>query len=497
VLREKFSRPLDPAAAAFSASTVEDAALLPHDLWGSLAHARMLGATGILPRRSARRIERGLRSIATRAARGRFPLDPAREDVHLNVETALTRALGADGERLHTGRSRNDQVATDLALYLRDSLLALELRTLNVVDALLAAARGPDGRRTVPGWTHLQPAQQVYWAQILATHALRLLRDVDRCAATRARGATSPLGAGAIAGSSLALDRRRTARLLGFAGPGLSSIDDVSDRDTLLAATFDQALLATHLASLGDELVLGAMPEVGRVRLADEYSTTSSLMPHKRNPDLAELARAEAGPALGRLVAQLAIVKGLPHGYHRDLQATKGPYFEGTERLLLLLTVVAGMVRSARFLAVAPPADSGMGSVEIADALVRAGVPFRSAHARVAVWLARPPHGTGRDRTSEEFLRAFPELRGRHSGAARPDDPDVRTSHGGSAWVEVRRSLDQAALAAGRARRSARREVARLDRLRRRLGAYPPAFLVAAATTSRREPTRARARSSG
>ncbi len=196
MLRERFSRPLHKAARRLSESTVEDEVLLGADLWGSLAHARMLGASGILPKGSARRIETGLRAIARVAASGRFRLDPALEDVHLNVEHALTRRIGADGERLHTGRSRNDQVATDLAIYEREALLDAEERTLRVVDALVGAAEGPARGRTLPGWTHLQPAQRLYWSGILAAHALRFLRDAQRLATVR-RGIRVPVRSGA------------------------------------------------------------------------------------------------------------------------------------------------------------------------------------------------------------------------------------------------------------------------------------------------------------
>ncbi|MCI4329057.1 MAG: argininosuccinate lyase, partial [Thermoplasmata archaeon] len=194
MLRERFSRPLDRAAASLSESTGEDAVLLPYDLWGSLAHARMLGSSGIIASASARRIEVGLRAIARRASVGRFPLDPALEDVHLNVEAALTRRIGRDGERLHTGRSRNDQVATDLLIYNRDALLSLEIGAVRLASTLVEAARGPDGRHVIAGWTHLQPAQRLYWGQVLGTHALRFVRDAERFRTTRARIDRCPLG---------------------------------------------------------------------------------------------------------------------------------------------------------------------------------------------------------------------------------------------------------------------------------------------------------------
>ena len=481
MLRDRFSAPLDPAARRFSASTDEDAAILPHDLWGSLAHAAMLGRTGIVPPASARRISAGLRRIARAAAFGRFPLDPTLEDVHLNVESVLTRRIGADGARLHTGRSRNDQVATDLALYERDALLALERATVVLVRSLLHAARGADGRTVIPGWTHMQPAQRVYWAQILGSHALRFVRDAERLDATRREIVDCPLGSGAIAGSSLPLDRRFTAAALGFARPGPSSVDAVSDRDVVVGILSDLSLLSAHLSGLAEELVIGAMPEVGRVELSDAFVTTSSLMPHKRNPDLAELARAEAGPSVGRLVSALAVLKGLPIGYQRDLQRTKVDLFDGVDRALALLAVAAPMIDGARFRPGPPQEEAHTGSVELVDALVQAGVPFRAAHARVARWVSRE----GRRAIPEEF----PELEG--SGFVGPspeEEPERRGTQGGSAWREVDRLLEEVQRRADRVARTAENEIRRLERLRRALGAYAPAFLSITPRRSSRAP---------
>ncbi len=492
MLRDRFSKPLDSAAAALSSSTVEDAAFLPHDLWGSLVHARMLGATGIIPARSARRIAAGLARLAREAEAGRFRLKPELEDVHLNVETELTRRIGRDGERLHTARSRNDQVATDLRLFERDALVALELATSGLARALVGAASGPDGRKVVDGWTHLQPAQRLYWGQLLGTHALRLVRDAERLASTRARLAGSPLGSGALAGSSLPIDRRRTARELGFASPTLSSVDAVSDRDASAELLFDVALVHVHLSQLAEEFVLGAMPEVARLRLSDAFVTTSSLMPHKRNPDLAELARAEAGPALGRLVALLGTLKGLPIGYQRDLQAGKPLVVDAVSRALLHLTVVEGMVATARYLGPAPGPASSTASVELADALVATGLPFRTAHARVARWVrALERRGAGIASASrQELSREFPELEGRGFQLPGPDEEaERRRSLGGSAWREVARLLEDVVARLDRVRGAALRERERLHRLRSSVGAFEPSWLVEAAT---RRPARRR-----
>ncbi|HYK93137.1 MAG TPA: argininosuccinate lyase [Thermoplasmata archaeon] len=479
VLRERFSRPLDPRAAALAESTREDRRILPHDLWGSLAHARMLGASGIIPRSSARRIETGLRAISAQVERGRFHLDANLEDVHLNVEVALGRRIGRDGGRLHTARSRNDQVATDLALYLRDALLALEVAALDLARTLLDRSASSAGRTVVAGWTHLQPAQRLYWGQVLATHALRMLRDAARFRSIRERLTESPLGSGAIAGTSLPIDRALTARLLGFERPGPSSLDGVSDRDAAVETLGALALFSIHGSSLAEELVLGSMPEVDRVRLDDAYVTTSSLMPHKRNPDLAELARAAAGPAVGRLVAHLTILKALPIGYQRDLQAGKPLLFDGIEDALAHARVLGGMVGTVELREGPSTVTGGTGSVELADALVATGMPFRTAHTKVARLVRRlEPSGRPLESLSRaELVKEFPTLAARGFRFPPPQkEPEQRRSTGGSSWKEVR-----ALTAIGRrdertARKKAVREYQRLARLRRVLGAPPSPF---------------------
>ncbi len=433
----------------------------------------MLGATGILPERSARRIESGLRAIGDRAARGGFPLDPALEDVHLNVETELTTRIGPDGARLHTARSRNDQVALDLALYLRDALGLLAAEAARTARALLGAARRPSARSVVAGWTHLQPAQALYWSQILGTHALRFVRDAERFAALGAARTESPLGSGAIAGSSLPIDRARTARWLGFEGPTLSALDGVSDRDAVAETVFAATLADLHAGALAEELVLGSMAGVDRVRLHDAFVTSSSLMPHKRNPDLAELIRAESGTSVGRLVALFGVLKGLPIGYQRDLQATKPILFGAVDRTRAILGVLRPMIASAEFRSDADRPDRSTASVELADALVARGIPFRSAHARVARFVAEE-EGRGRglsESPPEAISVAFPELDGTgFTLPSGPEEPERRGSFGGSRRSEVDRLLGAVARRTARVERTGRREAARIRALRRRLG---------------------------
>ncbi len=424
---------------------MEDADLLVYDLLGSLAHASGLVRAGLLTPSEGSRLARGLRQIFREAREGRFSLDRALEDVHMNVEAALTRRLGPRGEKLPTGRSRNDQVATDLALYLRDALAGIQGEVLAVVAALLEHAAPPQGRETLPAVTHLQGAQRVHRAQLRQAHASRLLTDASRMARLRSRvSGFSPLGAGAVAGSSLPLDRQYTARLMGFRAPHPNSVEATSDRDPGAEALFSVALLGIHLSGLAEELVLGSTPQFGRVVLDDAFVTTSSLMPHKRNPDLAELVRAESGPLLGLLVAYLTVLKGLPLAYNRDLQRVKPLLLEGLRRAGASCRVLAPMIRSARF--VAGPLDRGEAeptfSVELVDALVLQGVPFREAHGRVARLLADAPSGSPVRSylTPERLDRTFPELRaGNWTVPTPPEEPDLRRTRGGSAWKEVRR----------------------------------------------------------
>jgi len=471
MLRDRFSAPLDEGAAALSGSVAEDRAILGADLWGSVVHAEMLGATGIIPKASARRIVVGLRAIARDAARGRYHLDPALEDVHLNVESELTRRIGRDGERLHTARSRNDQVATDLAVALRELLLGLESASTSVAASLVEAARAPAGRSVVDAWTHTQPAQRVYWAQILGSHALRFVRDAERFRRVRERLDASPLGSGAVAGTSLPVDRRRTARALGFRRPAISSIDAVSDRDAANDALYASAVALLHASGFAEELVLGSLPGVDRVRLADAFVTTSSLMPHKRNPDLAELVRAESAPAIGRLVAHLALVKGLPIGYQRDLQVGKPIVLEGLARARLALDVLASMAAGTTFLA-PPPTDAATGSVELADALVAAGVPFRTAHRRVAVWLSvrAKSHARTDPIENDELLAPFPELPPGFRFPPPDREPEHRGSEGGSSWRSVARLLSEVDRRRRTASRASATERRRLEKRRRAAG---------------------------
>lgn len=468
MLRQRFRNPPHPEAAAFGSSVEEDRALLPYDILASAAHVRMLVRQKLLPAKEGRALLRELARLHGRALQGKFRLDASLEDVHMNVEAALTKELGEVGAKLPTGRSRNDLVATDLVLFLRENLLSQEEALLASVTELLRHSRGPEGKFVYPSATHLQDAQQVYLAQILQVHAHRFLRDAQRLEGIRSSLRYCPLGAGAVAGSSLPLDPVHTARLLGFQGPYSNSMDAVSDRDASVEALQAAALLGVHLSSLAEEWVLWSTSQFARVRFGDDFVTTSSLMPHKRNPDLAELLRAEAGVLSGFAHSEVGILKGLPLAYNRDLQTGKRVLLEGMARSARALRLLVPLIRSATFLPQRTGKGASTASVELANALVTHGVPFRTAHGRVADFV-RSLEEKGKalpDATKDDWTRAFPELG--PEGWDPPEDADeaeMRKTSGGSSWTQVSRDQKLLHAAVIRAQRQTVRERHREARL--------------------------------
>lgn len=381
----RFGQDTDPAVERFTASVHFDRALARYDIRGSIAHARMLGRTGVIPAADADALVAGLEEIASEVEAGTLPLDPRLEDIHMNVETRLRERIGPVAGRLHTGRSRNDQVATDLALYLRDAARAARAGLLELRRVLVRRAR-EHVDTVLPGYTHLQRAQPVRLAHHWLAFVEMLGRDAGRFADLRRRIALSPLGSGAIAGATLPLDRADTARALGFEGPTRNSMDAVGSRDGALEFLAASAIAMVHLSRLAEELVLWSSSEFGFVELADAYSTGSSLMPQKKNPDVPELVRGKAGRVIGDLVALLTVVKGLPLTYNRDLQEDKEPLFDAATTLRDSLAVLAGAVdtlavRVERMRAAAD--DPMLLATDLAEALVREGVPFREAHEAV------------------------------------------------------------------------------------------------------------------
>ena len=370
------------ALARLSVSVHFDWRLAPYDLAASRAHARVLHRAGLLDDGELARMLDALAGLAEAVRTGAFRPTVADEDVHTALERGLLERLGPLGGKLRAGRSRNDQVATDLRLYLRDHVRRLVAEVAGLEAALVGLAAGhPDV--PMPGLTHLQHAQPVLFAHHLLAHVHALARDVDRLQDWDRRAAVSPLGAGALAGSSLPLNPQLTAQELGFHSAATNSIDAVSDRDFVAEFLFAAALLGVHLSRLGEEVCLWATSEFRWVQLADAWSTGSSIMPQKKNPDIAELARGKAGRLIGGLTAVLTMLKGLPLAYDRDLQEDKEPAFDAVEQLLLVLPALAGLVATLTIdterLTAAAPAGHAL-ATDVAEWLVRTGVPFREAH---------------------------------------------------------------------------------------------------------------------
>jgi argininosuccinate lyase len=370
------------ALTKLSVSVHFDWRLAQYDLRASKAHARVLHSAGLLTDDEATRMLLALDELAETVRTGEFRPTVADEDVHTALERGLLERLGALGGKLRAGRSRNDQVATDLRLYLRDHVRKLVLAVVDLETALMGQAHAHEGV-PMPGMTHLQHAQPVLLAHHLLAHVHALARDVDRLRDWDKRAAVSPLGSGALAGSSLPLDPQAVALELGFDRPAANSIDAVSDRDFAAEFLFATALLGVHLSRIGEEVILWATPEFGWVRLDDAWSTGSSIMPQKKNPDIAELARGKSGRFIGNLTGLLTTLKGLPLAYDRDLQEDKEPVFDTVDQLLTLLPALTGLIATLGFdterLTAAAPAGFAL-ATDVAEWLVRKGVAFREAH---------------------------------------------------------------------------------------------------------------------
>jgi argininosuccinate lyase len=383
----RFAEAPAPEVARFTESISFDWRLWRQDITGSRAHATMLRKIGVLSENELCEILRGLDRIETEIAAGKFQWKPELEDVHMNIEAELTRRVPA-GAKLHTGRSRNDQVALDMRLWLRDECVELVSELRGLQCALVTLARR-ESQTVLPGYTHLQRAQPVLLAHHLLAYIEMLERDFERLQQCRDRIIVCPLGSGALAGSTLPLDRALTARLLGFVDergrPKLAqnSMDAVSDRDFAIEFCSWSALLAVHLSRLGEDLVLWSSSEFNFIRIADGYTTGSSLMPQKKNPDVAELIRGKTARVIGNLVSLLTLLKGLPMTYNRDLQEDKERLFDTVDTVRAALRMCAGMladVKVNREVCLAAAQDPALLATDLADYLVRKDLPFRQAH---------------------------------------------------------------------------------------------------------------------
>jgi argininosuccinate lyase len=378
----RFAAATDPLVERFTGSVAVDGRLILHDIAGSIAHVRMLGRQGILAKDEAQAIERGLRAVRAEVEEGVLELDSALEDVHTVVEVALRRHVGELAGKLHTARSRNDQVALDLRLFVREACTHAILAIADLQAAFLEQARAGFGL-IMPGYTHLQRAQPILLSHHLLAYVEMLQRDVQRFAGCFSRADVLPLGSGALAGVPYPVDRGWLAAELGMAGVAQNSIDAVSDRDFAIEFASCAATTMMHLSRFAEETVLWCSAEFGFFELDDSFATGSSIMPQKKNPDVAELVRGKSGRVYGDLQALLTLMKGLPLAYNRDMQEDKTPLFDAADTLLLCLEACAGLVRALRPNAQAMAAAAGnlLCATDVADYLVHRGLPFREAHA--------------------------------------------------------------------------------------------------------------------
>jgi len=378
----RFTQPTDAFVEEFTASISFDQRMYHYDILGSITHARMLARQGIIPAAEADTIVQGLEEIRTEIEAGEFEFSVAREDIHMNIEARLIERIGAVGGKLHTARSRNDQVALDVRLYLRDEIDAIAGALIALQSALLDQAEN-NLDVIMPGYTHLQTAQPVLFAHHMLAYGEMLARDAGRLNDLRSRLNLLPLGAGALAGTTFAIDREWVAEQLGFAGVTRNSLDTVSDRDFALEFCSFASILMMHLSRLSEELILWSSADFAFVELSDSFCTGSSIMQQKKNPDVPELVRGKTGRTYGNLVSLLTLMKALPLAYNKDMQEDKEPLFDTIDTVRGSLKAFAGMIAEMQVNPVQMRIAAGRGfstATDIADYLVRKGIPFRNAH---------------------------------------------------------------------------------------------------------------------
>ena len=378
----RFTQPTDAFVEEFTASINFDRRMYHYDILGSVTHARMLARQGIISEAEAEAIVLGLEGIRTEIEAGEFEFSVAREDIHMNIEARLIERIGAVGGKLHTARSRNDQVALDVRLYLRDEIDAIALALIALQSALLDQAEN-NLDVIMPGYTHLQTAQPVLFGHHMLAYVEMLSRDAGRLHDLRSRLNLMPLGAGALAGTTFAIDREWVAEQLGFAGVTRNSLDTVSDRDFALEFCGFASILMMHLSRFSEELILWSSADFAFVELSDGFCTGSSIMPQKKNPDVPELVRGKTGRTYGNLVSLLTLMKSLPLAYNKDMQEDKEPLFDTIDTVRGSLKVFAGMTAEMRVNPMQMRIAAGRGfstATDIADYLVRKGIPFRNAH---------------------------------------------------------------------------------------------------------------------
>ncbi|MDD3118592.1 MAG: argininosuccinate lyase [Victivallales bacterium] len=443
----RFSTGTAGVVADFTESISYDRRLYKYDIIGSKAHAAMLAACGIIPQETATAIAAELDKIGARIAKGDFTFSTELEDIHMHIENELIRVLGDEGARVHSARSRNDQVNLDVRLYLRDEIIDLVAGIRELQRALVSRAAA-DADAVMPGFTHLQHAQPVLFAHHLLAYVEMLDRDRSRLIDCRRRLNILPLGAGALAGTTLPINREMVCELLGFEMVSRNSMDTVADRDFMCELLSDLAIFTMHVSRFSEDLILWCSQEFGFVELGDAFCTGSSLMPQKKNPDIAEIARGKTGRVYGDLMALLTICKGLPLTYNRDLQEDKEPIFDALDTVNMLLKVFPPMVasmelRRERMLAAA--SDPALMATDVAEKLVELGVPFRHAHHRVGAFVkwCRENGKTLDGATLEEMRITIPEATPEFSRLfSAVDSVGRREVTGGTGPDHVRKQLE-------------------------------------------------------
>ena len=442
----RFRKETDSLVNDFNASIHFDARLYQEDIQGSMAHARMLSDCGIISPEDNRQIQEGLAAILADVEAGRVEFTADNEDIHMNVEALLTQRIGAAGKRLHTARSRNDQVAVDLRLHLRREICEITGQILDLQQAILEQARAHTNT-VMPGYTHLQRAQPISFAQHLLAYGEQFKRDVTRLADCKRRMNVCPLGSGALAGTTYPIDRFETARLLGFDGPCSNSLDGVSDRDYALELLSVLSILMMHLSRFAEEVILWCSWEFKFVELDDAYSTGSSIMPQKKNPDVAELVRGKTGRVYGDLMGLLTTMKGLPLAYNKDMQEDKEPVFDAVDTVKMCLPVFAGMIATMRVLPENMRRAAGGGFInatDCADYLTRKGMAFRDAYTTVGnlVYYCTQQGKLLEELTLEELKNISP-LFGEdvYEALSLETCMGQRRSHGGPAPEETERQI--------------------------------------------------------
>ena len=442
----RFAEPVSEIVKRYTASVDFDRRLWRHDIDGSLAHAEMLAHQGIIGADDLAAIQRGMAQIASEIEAGSFVWSIDLEDVHLNIEKRLTELVGDAGKRLHTGRSRNDQVATDIRLWLRSEIDRIADLLVQLQRALVTVAE-THADTILPGFTHLQVAQPVTFGHHLLAYVEMFARDAERMTDLRRRVNRLPLGAAALAGTSFPIDRERVAKTLGFEAVARNSLDAVSDRDFAIEFTAAASLVMVHISRLSEELVLWMSPRVGFIDLADRFCTGSSIMPQKKNPDVPELARGKSGRVVGHLIGLITLMKGQPLAYNKDNQEDKEPLFDTVDTLADTLAIFADMAAGIRVKPEAMRAAALQGyatATDLADYLVKKGLPFRDAHEAVALAVRHCVElGIDLSDLSVTQLRAFSPLVGEDVRAVLTLEGSVaaRDHVGGTAPAQVRKQV--------------------------------------------------------